>query len=208
MDAFGGIEDIKNKIIRCVGDPVKRFEEDALRILRGVRFASVLGFSVEKNTALAMKSCVHLLKNISRERQYAELKKLLCGKFAGKILREYHFVITAIIPELAPCVGYEQYTKFHAYDVYTHTSHTVDAIEPVPHLRLAALLHDCAKPDKFYLDETGTGHFKGHAPAGAEKAAQILKSLKADNFTVKRVSELIRLHDDYIPNDEQEITQW
>lgn len=207
VDLFGGMEDINKKIIRCVGDPKKRFCEDALRIMRGVRFAATLGFEIEPNTAAAMRECVHLLKHVSAERIFIELKKLLCGKAAARVLCEYSFVITQIIPELADCVGFLQHNPHHAYDVYTHTARVVEATPAVEHLRLAALLHDIAKPKSFTLDDKGVGHFKGHAALGERMARGVLERLKTDRLTRERVCLLIAHHNDEICDDKGQITR-
>lgn len=162
IDPFEGREDLARRIVRAVGDPGLRFREDALRILRALRFASCLGFRIEEGTAAAIHGCAGLLKNISGERIYAELTKLLCGKGCGAVLREYPDVFAVFIPEISRCVGFEQHTRYHDRDVYEHTIAAVAAVAPKPHLRLAMLLHDLAKPDFFRLTD-GTGHFKGHA---------------------------------------------
>ncbi len=207
VDLFGGIQDINNKIIRCVGEPKKRFEEDALRIMRAVRFAATLGFEIEPKTENAMRQCVHLLKNVSVERIFVELKKLLCGKNAGKILEKYSFVIEQIIPELSDSIGFLQHNFHHVFDVYAHTVRVVDAIKPNEVLRLAALLHDVAKPACFSLDQNGVGHFKGHAQKSAEMAQQILCRLKSDKFTRQRVCLLIQYHNDRFKNDTAQLSR-
>lgn len=207
VDLFGGIDDINNKIIRCVGEPKKRFCEDALRIMRAVRFAATLDFEIEQKTAKAMRECVHLLKNVSAERIFAELKKLLCGKAAGKILEQYSFVIEQIIPEMSASVGFLQHNPHHVFDVYTHTARVVDAIKNDRVLRLAALFHDVGKPACFTLDQNSVGHFKGHAKISAEIANDILLRLKADNLTRERVCLLIERHNDSISNDTAQLSR-
>ncbi len=207
VDLFGGSHDIKSKIIKCVGNPKKRFTEDALRIMRAVRFAATLDFEIEPDTATAMRECSHLLKNISEERIFAELKKLLCGKAAGKVLRQYSFVIEQIIPELSKSIGFLQHNPHHIYDVYTHTAMAVDAIKPEPLLRIAALLHDVEKPACFTLDNKGIGHFIGHAPLSAKTAREILCRLKADKFTRERVCLLIQHHNDVIDNNPRKLAR-
>ena len=126
VDPFGGAEDLKNGIIRTVGDGEKRFSEDALRILRCIRFASVLGFNIEEKTAVNAKKMVSLLDNVSAERIFVELKKLICGKNAGRILLEFPEIITKIVPELQPSLGFDQKSRYHIYDVYTHIAHAVN----------------------------------------------------------------------------------
>ncbi|MBQ7124033.1 MAG: HD domain-containing protein [Oscillospiraceae bacterium] len=196
IDLFGGAFDLEKGIIRCVGDSEKRFDEDALRIMRGLRFASVLGFEIEEKTSAAIKEKRELLKNVSAERLSSELIKLLCGKNAAKILLEYSDVLSVFIPELSALKGFEQHHFRHDKDVLGHTAAVIDNIPPKPVLRLAAFFHDIAKPDSFSIDESKTGHFYGHAPLGAEKAEAILSRLRFDNETKKAVCELIRHHED------------
>ena len=157
-DFYGGKVDIENKIIRCVGDANKRFNEDALRIMRALRFSSVLGFDIEENTKNAMFNNKHLLKNISSERLAGELVKLLCGANVKKILLEYIDIIGVFIPELLPMKGFEQHNRHHIYDVWTHTAVAIENIDASPVLRLAALFHDAGKPDCFFM-KNGEGHF-------------------------------------------------
>ncbi|MBQ8613726.1 MAG: hypothetical protein IJ416_05870, partial [Ruminiclostridium sp.] len=144
-DLFGGQEDLKSGIIRAIGNPTERFNEDGLRIMRALRFASYYGFTIEENTSRAVHNCRDLLKNIAVERIAVEFNKLLCGS-CGAVLREYPDVFSVFIPELFACVGFEQRTKYHNRDVYEHIIATVEAIEPMKHLRLAMLFHDIGKP--------------------------------------------------------------
>ena len=174
IDPFGGKEDLKNGIIRAVGDPNERFEEDALRILRALRFASKLGFEIETKTAVAMREKKELLKEISAERIFSELKLILCGKDATKVLLDFSDIIGQIIPEIKPTIGFEQHNKHHVYDVYTHTAVAVGSIDPDPTLRLTMLLHDIGKPDVYYFED-GQGHFYGHPRVSAEIARTVLK---------------------------------
>lgn len=195
VDPFGGRQDLQQKMLRCVGDPHTRYTEDALRILRTLRFAAVLGFSIERQTALALCQDAHLLSYISAERVYAEMTRLLCGKHAGRILCDYPAALSVRIPCLLPLAGLQQHNPHHIYDVLTHTAHAVDAIAPTPSLRWAALLHDCGKASTFSLDENGVGHFYSHAAYSTVYAEQTLRDLRADAQTVKIVSTLIRYHD-------------
>ena len=196
IDLFGGCEDLKNKIIRAVGDAEVRFEEDALRILRALRFASKLGFGIERETERAILKKYHLLSYVSAERIYSELCGILMGDNVFDVLMRYKDVICCIIPELSSAVGCDQMTPYHIYDVYEHTARVVGASEKNKVLRLAALLHDVAKPSCKTVDKNGRGHFKGHAPAGAETAQKILKRLRAENATVNEVCSLIKYHDE------------
>ena len=178
VDPYGGREDLKNALLRCVGDPSVRFQEDALRILRGMRFAARFRLRVEKDTMDAMLLYAPLLENISGERIFTELTGCLLSANFEDFIR-FSPIITVAIPELRPCVGFDQRSPHHAYDVYTHIAHVSAAVPADAVLRWAALLHDAAKPSSFTLDETGRGHFKGHAHLGAEMADQILTRLKA-----------------------------
>ena len=145
-DLVGGIKDINNQTIRCIGDAETRFREDALRILRALRFSSVLGFSIEKNTEKAIHKCKDLLKNISAERIREEFTKLICGKNAFSVLQEYSDVISVFIPEIQRCVGFEQKNRHHCYDVYTHTLKAVEKSKADAVIRLSLFFHDIGKP--------------------------------------------------------------
>lgn len=201
VDYFEGRHDIDRHLIRCVGNAVERFNEDGLRILRALRFASVLGFNIEKETSAAIHSEKELLRNISAERIAVELKKTLCGKNVRKIVTGYLDVFSVVIPELMSMQGFEQMTPFHIYDVLEHTMRVVESIEPVDHLRLAAFLHDIGKPISRTIDENGVGHFKGHALRSFAIAEKTLEFLRLDNFTINRVLIMIEHHSDVIePN--------
>ncbi len=203
-DPFGGADDIRNRLIRCVGDPEKRFTEDALRILRTARFASQLGFSIAPETAAAMEKLRGRLDIISRERVRDELDKLLCGEFCLEVLLRYKSLIAQIIPEIVPCFSFEQHSRYHRWDVWGHIARTV-AAAPADCLllRRAMLFHDIGKPPMFTMDENGEGHFKGHAPLSAEMAEAIMKRLHYDNDTIRLTCELIRLHSDKINTEKQ-----
>ncbi len=195
IDLYNGISDIENKIIRTVGNAEKRFDEDGLRIMRALRFASTLGFSIEKETAKAIHSQKELLKNISSERINAELTKLLLGDNVFYVLTEFSDVFAVIIPEIAPCINFSQYGKKHAYDVFTHICHTVETIANDKILRLTMLLHDLGKVPTHRLNENGDSTFKNHAAVGGEMAKEILTRLRFDKKTITRVSFLITHHD-------------
>lgn len=206
IDPFGGQKDLKNGILRCVGEPEKRFTEDALRIMRAIRFASTLGFTVESKTAEAVHRLKSQLDRIAKERIMTELMKLLCGQAVEKVLTDYDDVIFTIIPELAPTKDYYQNTPYHNLDVWDHTVKAVGEVQNDPVLRLTMLLHDVAKPLCYfetveypYLDsdrELTIGHFKGHPAKGAEMVKSILKRLRCDHKTIQTVSELIFWHDE------------
>ncbi len=202
IDPFGGIDDLNNRIIRCTGDPETRFSEDALRIMRALRFSSVLGFEIEERTAAAIHKKRELLTKISVERIFAELKKLLCGKNVATVLLEYVDVICTIIPEMAPAVGFDQKSKYHLYDVYEHIVRSVEAIPEDPLMRLTMFFHDIGKPYVYFEDEEGVGHFWGHPDVSADYADKILERLHSDSFTKDTVVRLCRWHDrDIIPDE-------
>lgn len=204
FDPFGGRQDIADRIIRCVGDPEKRFCEDALRILRTVRFASTLGFTVEENTASAADRLRSRLENVSAERIREELTKLICGENVVSVMLKYRDIIAQAVPELVPCFDFEQHSKYHKYDVYEHIVRAVDATPmDSPLLRTTMLFHDLGKPHTFKLDENGTGHFKHHAEVGAEIALSVMKRLKYDSDTIKKVYTLILRHSEHIFNEKE-----
>ncbi|MGN0467156.1 MAG: CCA tRNA nucleotidyltransferase [Acutalibacteraceae bacterium] len=205
IDLFGGMADISKQKIKCIGKASDRFKEDSLRILRAVRFSSVLGFEIEQETAKAIHEYKHLLKNISAERVAVELEKALCGKNIKNVLLRYFDVFETVIPELSGMKGFEQKNFHHRYDVLEHTAVVVENTEPTVVLRLAALFHDCAKPQCFFLDENGVGHFYSHASLGAKKTQEALKRLKLDNFTTEQTVKLVRIHDTPIEESERVI---
>lgn len=207
-DLFGGLSDIKNRVIRCIGSPEERFNEDALRILRALRFSSVLDFRIEKKTAEAIHALKEGLKDISRERIFSELKKLLCGKNVRQVLIEFYDVFELIIPQISKMKGFDQHNFHHKYDILCHTATVVESVKAEPDLRLAALFHDCAKPDCFSIDENGVGHFYSHASVGAKKAHAALKQLKADNATTETVTALVKYHDGMILEDEKRVKRF
>ena len=202
FDPFGGKEDIEKRLIRCVGNAETRFKEDALRILRALRFSAVLSFSIEEETSRAIRSCKKLLNKLSPERISSELSLLLCSDGAADVLLRYPEVFAEIIPCLKAMQGFAQHNEHHCFDVWEHTVNVVRNVRPALHLRLAALFHDCAKPLVFSLDENGTGHFYSHAPRGAAIAEKELKRLRFDNETTQKVVKLVKIHDSPIECDE------
>lgn len=193
VDPFGGREDLEKKILRAVGDPAERFREDPLRILRGVRFAVRFRLTVEPETEAAMGREAGLMENLARERVFEELCKLL-PLVTAEDLKRFAPILAAVIPELAPMIGFDQRSPHHAYDLFTHTAHVVEAVPPDLTLRWAALLHDVGKVPCFTTDETGRGHFYGHAQTGGDMAEEILRRLKAPNALREEVTTLIRNH--------------
>ena len=208
VDMFGGLEDIKNEKIRCVGEPDKRFFEDALRILRALRFSSTLDFEIEKDTAKSILKNQELIKNIAVERVFVEFKKLLCGKRVEQVLLEFRDVFAQFIPEIKPCFDFEQKTKYHCYDVYTHIVKTVANIKADEKLRLTAFFHDIGKPQTFFSDENGVGHFYGHNKNSSRIAKQVLKRLKADNKTVEDVATNVYIHDREVSLTEKSVKRF
>lgn len=195
VDLFGGQNDLKNGIIRCVGDPDRRFNEDALRILRALRFASALDFEIEEKTAQSLLKNRALLGNISEERIAKELLKLVCGKGAKRILTDFALVLFEILPELQPMYKNSHDNPHHCYDIYEHTLIAVESIDPEPTLRFAMLLHDCGKPAVKKFDENGVAHFYGHQRISAEISAQILARLKVSNKFRDEILFLVSNHD-------------
>jgi tRNA nucleotidyltransferase (CCA-adding enzyme) len=206
IDPWGGKADLQNKVLRAVGDPTTRFEEDALRILRGVRFAVRFDLTPHPATEEAMVQLRNSMDGLARERVFSELCKLLLDIDSHQLLR-YAPIITQVIPELAPCVGFEQHSVHHVDDVYTHTAHVVERTSKELTLRWAALLHDIGKPPCFFLGEDGQGHFHGHASVSAQMADQVLLRLKAPTALRQQVVKLIKLHMNPLQPDKKVLTR-
>ena len=202
-DPFGGLGDLERGILRCVGEPERRFHEDALRILRGLRFSACLGFVLEEKTASAIREKKELLRDIAPERVWAELSRLLTGRWADEVLRAYPEVVGVFWPELLPMIGFDQRTRHHCYDVWEHTLHALAAVEPDVVLRCTMLLHDVGKPETFTLDARGHGHFKGHPARSAALTEDMLRRLRVDNATRETVVRLVEWHDRNIPRTDQ-----
>lgn len=210
LDCYDGLDDLRNRVIRAVGEPRRRFEEDALRMLRAVRFACRLDFTIEPNTAEALAGCAHLLDQVARERVGIELNGILVTRHGGDALLRYPELMCAAVPELACMRGFDQRTPYHAFDVYDHTARVltvagelsrfrIDGGDPTappsPSLMWAALLHDIAKPSTFTVDEAGRGHFYGHPEAGCELARAVMRRLSCGNDLMRDVALLIKYHD-------------
>lgn len=202
-DPYGGLVDLKAGLLRCVGDAEQRFEEDALRILRGLRFSACLGFAVQPETAAAIHKKKDLLRQIAVERIWAELVKLLTGGDAVRILREYVDVLGVFWPELLDMVDLDQKNHHHIYDVWEHTLHALEYTERDLVLRCAVLLHDVGKPECMTVDENGVGHFYGHPDKSAALAEDMLRRLKVDNVTREMVVQQVAWHDRYIPRTDR-----
>ena len=204
-DLFGGQADLKAGILRCVGEPRVRFSEDALRVLRGLRFASQHGFSIEEKTAAAMNAMRDALSPVSAERIYAEMTAMLCGRDVTRVLLAFPEIVCAVLPELKDAVGFSQNNRHHLYTVYSHIARVVGAVPATPALRWAALLHDCGKPACATVDAAGESHFHGHPQESAKRADAVLSRLRADNRTKETVLELIELHDLRTPPTERAV---
>lgn len=197
VDEFDGIGDLKRKLVRCVGDPHQRFTEDALRMLRAVRFAAQLGFGLDADTASAIRDLAENLKKVSAERIRVELMKTICSPHPACLEMAYELGLTAVfLPEFDACMRTPQNTPHHFTDVGHHTLLVMQGVPRDPVLRLAALLHDIAKPVCRTTDEKGVDHFKGHPKEGARMAGEILRRLRFDKDTTDRVVQLVRYHDE------------
>ena len=197
VDAFGGLEDLERRQIRCVGDPRERFTEDALRILRAVRFSAQLDFTIEEKTRAALSEFAPRLLKVSAERIQTELVKLLTSSHPEVFRVVWETGISAVIlPEFDACMDTPQNNPHHCWSVGEHTLRALPFVEPDKVLRLAVLLHDIGKPPVRTTDECGIDHFYSHAQKGAEMAGSILRRLKFDNDTRKRVARLVQVHDD------------
>ncbi len=195
-DPFGGAEDIRKGIIRAVGDPDKRFNEDALRIIRALRFASSLGFKIDGSTDRSIRENCGLLDNIAAERVRTEFLRLLKGGYALDVLTSYKEVICVIIPELKPCIGFEQNSVWHCFDVYDHIMHAVASYEGDDDaVRMALLLHDIGKPLCYTVDDEGHGHFYGHAKESVRLASAVVDRMKFSNADKDMILALVRYHD-------------
>ncbi|MBR3873304.1 MAG: CCA tRNA nucleotidyltransferase [Clostridia bacterium] len=195
LDPCGGKSDLAACLLRAPGDPAQRFHEDPLRILRALRFSSVLGFDVENATLAAMRAQSQKLADVSAERLASEFIKLLCGPNVRKVVSLYTDILGAFIPEALPMIGFDQRNWHHIYTVLDHTACSLENVPPEPVLRLAVFFHDIGKPACFAIHDDGLGHFYGHAKVSADMADAVMKRLKLDNFTRERAVVLVREHD-------------
>lgn len=196
VDAFDGLKDIDNGVIRCVGNAEERFTEDALRILRAIRFSAQLGYQIEESTKAAITKLAGNLRQISAERIQVELTKLLVSPHPDYLKIAYDTGVTAVVlPEFDACMQTPQNHPHHCYNVGVHTLHSLAEVPPRKELRLAMLLHDIGKPVALETDEKGITHFHGHQTIGAEMAKDILKRLRFDNDTISIVTRLVEFHD-------------
>ena len=207
-DPFGGAGDIRSGLIRCVGEPDRRFREDGLRVMRALRFAAAFGYGIEARTARAIHENRAMLDRVAAERVRAELCRLLAGKYAGGVLRQYPDVFCQFWPQLDPLVTLEQHNPWHRWGGWEHTIRAVEVAPADVTLRLAMLLHDAGKPGCRSTDGQGMDHFYGHPAVSARLADQMLRSLRFDNRTRERVVLLVELHDARLPPGEQAIRKW
>ena len=200
VDPYGGQEDLKNEIIRCVGDPHKRFSEDALRLMRTIRFAAVLGFTVEPETLRAVHDLHETIGRVAKERIFTELLKTVCAPHAAEALRAAPKLLFCAVPQLENLKGVPQNSKYHIYDVWEHTLHALESIgTDDPIACLAILFHDVGKKAVRTTGEDGYDHFFGHAEKSAAFTDEALRALHCDNKTRENVAELVLLHDTAFP---------
>lgn len=199
VDPFGGRQDLRDGLLRCVGNPETRFSEDALRLFRAVRFAAELGFSLEPETRRALDRLHGSISRVAKERIFAELKKLLTAPHAADALRICPALLFSAVPELAVLRDVPQHSRYHIYDVFEHTLHALDAAPPDETVRLAVLLHDTGKGPCRTTGADGYDHFYGHPVKSAEIARRALQSLCCDNRTLRAVVRLVELHDLHFP---------
>ncbi|MCM1297446.1 MAG: DUF45 domain-containing protein, partial [Muribaculaceae bacterium] len=194
-DPFGGRGDLERRVIRCVGGPDRRFQEDGLRLMRALRFSSTLDYAIAPATAAAIRRNLPMLDHVAAERVQAELRKLLMGPRCVEILRQFPEVFCRFWPELEPLVALEQHTPWHCYGGWEHTLHALAAAPEDLCVRLAVLLHDIGKPACKTTDDQGLDHFYGHAAVSAQLSDDMLRALKFDNATRERVVTLVERHD-------------
>lgn len=208
IDPFNGQSDLKDKIIRCVGNPYERFNEDGLRIMRAIRFSAQLGFNIEPCTKIAMNELVDNLGNISNERISSELYKIMSSDYSYLIIKNTE-ILCKIIPEFRDCVNYNQNNPYHAYTLHKHTAVAlIEAINPDVIVNLSILFHDIGKPHCCTTGEDGYFHFKGHGRISADMTETIMKRLKFDNNTISKVKELVLYHDATFEVGKKYIKRW
>lgn len=208
IDPFNGMNDIKNKIIRCVGNPYERFNEDGLRIMRAVRFSAQLGFKIDSLTKTAMNELVNNLDNVSNERINSELYKIMSSCYSY-LLITYKEILCKIIPEFKECIDYDQNNPYHIYTLDKHTAIAlIEEFYSDPVINLSILFHDIGKPHCCIIGEDGYSHFKGHGSISADITETIMKRLKFDNDTISKVKELVFYHDATFTVERKSIKRW
>lgn len=211
VDPFDGASDCKRKLIRCVGNPEDRFNEDALRMMRAVRFAAQFGFSIDEATWNAAKESVYLLGKISMERIQAELMKIMQTEAPHKFLDQYQELFDYIVPEFLSMHDCEQNNPYHVYDIWRHTMKVLEYVEYAsadPIVRMAALFHDISKPQCKKRGTDGYDHFHGHAEEGTKIVRMILRRLKFDNKTPYQVAQLVEWHDKTFSCKKNQVKRW
>ncbi len=208
QDPFGGRADLKSGLIRCVGDPDRRFREDGLRLMRALRFSATLDYAIDPATAAAICRNLPMLDRVAAERVQAELRKLLPGPRCVPVLRAFPQVLCRFWTQLEPLVTLEQNNPWHCYGGWEHTLHALAAAPAHLTIRLAVLLHDVGKPPCKTTDEHGIDHFYGHPAAGAALADEMLRALKFDNATRERVVTLVAHHDAPIHPTQKSVRRW
>lgn len=197
VDPYNGQKDLQDRIIRCVGSPLQRFEEDALRIVRALRFASQLSFSLAIDTENALFEKAPTLTQVAGERLSVELEGMLCGKNIRKVLVTYAEVLSPILPQLHKMKGFDQHNRWHIYDVLEHTACVVENTPAKPLVRWAALFHDAGKPDTFFRDKNGIGHMPGHPLASIDHLREAAKRFHFSRKKLHDLELLVRYHDDH-----------
>lgn len=205
---FGGQADLESRVLRCVGDPDRRFQEDGLRLMRCLRFSATLGYTIEPETAGALERNLSMLDHVAAERIQTELRKLLLGPGCVDVLRSHPAVFCRFWPQLGPLVALEQHNPWHRYGGWEHTLHALAAAPADLIIRLAVLLHDIGKPACKSTDDAGIDHFYGHARVSAQLADEMLRALKFDNATRERVVLLVERHDAPIEATEKSVRRW
>ncbi len=208
VDTTGGREDLAAGILRTVGRPRERFAEDALRILRALRFSAVRGLSIEADTAAALHADRELLAQVAPERIEMEFRRLICGDFIVDVLLEYADVVSVFIPQIEPCIGFDQRNPHHVYTVWEHMVRAASFAPPQSVMRYAVLFHDIGKPATFRMGEDGCGHFYGHREAGAEIFHELARNLRLPRREAHLAELLVRYHDANLPTTKKGLRRW
>lgn len=195
IDYFHGIRDLNNKIIDTVGNPKERFNEDALRMLRAIRFSAQLNFKINDHVLIAINELKNNLRNISKERIREEFNKILINNSKCIELLKKTELLEYIIPNIKNVYNFDQNNPYHTHDLYMHILLATEIIEPIIHLKLTMLLHDLGKVETKTTDEKGVSHYYAHANESRKIAEKILTYLKYDNVTINKVLTLIQYHD-------------